>query len=146
MIGRMVLLRGIPISVTGMLGAAAMLSVLDFPSQGYGILGAVPLAIGTFSAARGAGRRLRRGGIAVGIRCAVLLTGLWYLAAMVWNGHFGRPLLFLLTIPFGIFGGIYGVNQSPKSTKIRAHLLTFLKARIRLIFSGLHKKRKCEFS
>lgn len=139
MILRMILLRGIPLSTLGMLGASAILCALDLPPAMYKPLASLPVMLGCFAAAEGAARHLRRGGIGIGIRCAALLTILWYLAARVNSGHFGTPLLFMFTITSGIIGGIYGVNQPQYRPKKGNHFWIGIFPRIHLFFGILHK-------
>ncbi len=120
---RMVLLIGMPISLVGMLGMAALCTVIDVPTTLYAYLAALPLLGGCLVSARMSGRRLRHGGFQCGMQTALLLTGIWWLMVLLVRGHAGMPWVLLAMLPVGMGGGVSGVQQTPIPIRRRSHLL-----------------------
>lgn len=114
---------GIPISLTGMCAMAAICTAVDLPQGVFPYMAVLPLMTGGFFAAHPCGRALRRHGIFTGAVCALLLDLMWYLAARICTVSVGLPLFcLLLTLPFGMAGGVTGVNRPPKLPRKMCHI------------------------
>ena len=116
-----VLFCGIPVSLGGMLAAAALLTMLDIPSAYYPAAAAVPVLGGCLVCAFCAGKRLRRGGLRCGLRSALLLTVIWYAVSCLMRGRPALPVLLFLTLPCGMIGGAAGVNTKLSLPHRRSH-------------------------
>ena len=91
MIGRGVLLIGVPASVIGFLISALVFSALDLPAAALPWIAAFPLLLGSYLAGHYAARRRRFHGWQTGMAAGVLLTGLWYTAACLTAGGLCAP-------------------------------------------------------
>ena len=116
-----VLCSGIPASLLGMLGIAALLTAVDLPFPFHTAAAAAPLLSGCFLAAYRAGKRQRRGGLYCGFLAAFLLTALWYAAACLFCRRLYLPVLLLLSLPCGMCGGVCGVNTQLPVPHRRPH-------------------------
>lgn len=130
---RDVILLGAPISLLGLLGTAALLTVLELPLQWYPAAGALPLLCGCFFAGLSAGRRLRHSGWRCGAEAAFLLTVLWYAADCALCGGLRSPMLLTAALPAGMFGGICGVNTKLPAPHRRMHRAMHLRERMVLV-------------
>ena len=140
---RAVLVRGIPVSVCGMLLTAALLSVSSLPVSVCPLLAGLPLLAGSFFSGLYAARRRRRGGIFCGTGAALLLTALWYLLCCLLTGGL-RPVpgLLLTVFPFGICGGIFGTGLRQPPPRPRSHRLPEMQTRAALRRALLHKPKQ----
>lgn len=142
LIVRNVLTWGITVSLLGMAAAAWLWTVMDFSERAAGVVGAVPLVLGAFSASVPTGRYLRHHGLAVGAVCGGLLTGIWYMAASIYCDTFRLPMLFFLTLPIGMAGGVVGVNCPPVPIRRRPHKPRIMARRLCLWLALLRKPPK----
>lgn len=142
MILRMVILRGIPLSVLGMAGMAWIWMLLDLPPIFLPILGVLPLTAGSFVAAHGAANRMRRHGLQTGLRCAAWLSGFWYAAVCLLTHCMGWMPAVLVTLPAGILGGICGVNRPSRALHPTSHLQTGMRQKWALRVQLFHKPKK----
>lgn len=136
------LFAGVPASVLGLLGTAALLTGLDLPLQWYPAAAALPLLCGCFAAGFSAGKRLRRCGWRCGAEAALLLTLLWYAADCLICGVLRSPMLLLVTLPAGMCGGVCGVNTRLSSPRKRMHWAVHLRERLILLPKLLHQPEK----
>lgn len=136
------LFAGLPLSLSGMLGMAAALTVLELPMKLYPLFAALPVLSGCFAAAFLAGRRRRAHGIGTGALTALLLTAMWYAAAFCLTGHPGLPVLLLSSIPCGICGGICGVNTKLPLPHRHMHRLQAASARAAMLPLLLHRPKQ----
>lgn len=127
---RDIFLFGVPISLLGLLGTAALLTALELPLQWYPAASALPLLCGSFGAGCSAGRRLRHGGWRCGAEAAFLLTALWYAADCMLCGGLRSPMLLTAALPAGMFGGICGVNTKLPAPHRRMHRAMHLRERM----------------
>ena len=102
------LLTGLPVSLLGILGLAALLSFAELPMQYYTAVAGLPLTAGCFAAGFVSGRSQRRGGGKTGAASALLLFAVWYAADCLYCGSLQSPRLLPVLLPFGICGGICG--------------------------------------
>lgn len=130
---RAVICWGVPVSLLGLLGTAAVLTALELPLRWYPAAGALPLLCGSFGAGYSAGRRLRRGGWRCGAEAALLLTALWYAADCVICGGLRSPMLLTAALPAGMCGGICGVNTKLPSPHRRMHRAMHVRERMVLL-------------
>lgn len=129
---RACLLAGIPASAGLFLLLAAAVQRVDLPEAVFPMLAAVPVVAGSCLAGEAAGRRGRRGGLRLGAAAALLLTGLWCAAAGVLMKKPPDPLLFGISVPAGMLGGIRGVNRPAPKIRRRLHRLPAWWAALRL--------------
>ena len=142
---RAVLLCGIPVSVLGILAAAAVMTAAELPFSVYPFAAALPVLGGCLLAGCRAGKRARRGGLRCGLLAALLLTGLWYAAACLLCGRMRIPRLLLLTLPCGMLGGTAGVNTKLPLPHRKIHALRKLPLRLTLaqrVRKGIHRARR----
>ena len=140
-----VLCSGLPASLLGMLGAAALLTVFDLPFPYHTAAATVPLLSGCFLAAYRAGRRQRRGGLHCGFLAAFLLTALWYAAACILSRRLYLPVILLLSLPCGMLGGVCGVNTRLPVPHRRLHAAKHLSGQLLLSHdakSGLRRAKR----
>lgn len=135
---RGVILRGVPVSVCGMLGAGLLLTAAELPLPAYGICAALSLTAGCFFAGMEAGRRRRRNGLFCGLSAALLLTGLWYAAAWLLLHSAGLPAVLLAAVPCGMCGGVIGTGRRAPALHRRLHGAAGARERLRLRFRLLH--------
>ena len=136
---RACLFVGVPVSVLGMLAEAAVLTIPDLPQQLYPAAAAFPVLCGCFAAGYAAGRRRRANGIGTGTVTALLLTALWYAAALCLTEHAGKPVLLFAAIPSGMCGGICGVNAALPLPHGRMHGLQRIRIRAAMFPLLLHR-------
>ncbi len=118
---RSCLLIGLPLSVLGTFGTAALLSRIELPFVYYPAAAAFPLLCGCFASGYAAGKHLRHDGLCCGLTAALLLTGIWYLSVSLLTEQFRIPLLIFLTLPCGMCGGACGVNTALPEPRRRSH-------------------------
>lgn len=116
-----VFLCGIPVSVLGMLGAAALLTAADLPFSCYHVIAVLPLLCGCLLSGYRAGKAARRNGWQNGFAAALLLTAIWYAAACFFCRRSFLPVLLILSLPCGMLGGVLGVNTKLPLPKRRHH-------------------------
>ncbi len=137
-----VFLRGIPCSVCGMLAVGLLLTAADFPVRAYPAFAAVPLLCGCFFSGMDAGRRRRRRGLLCGALSALLLTGIWYAAAVILSGKAGAPAVLCPALPCGMTGGMLGTGRRAPKLRRRMHGAVSLRERLRLRLGMLHRPDK----
>ena len=139
---RMCLLAGIPVSAGLFFCAAALLTAADLPPLVCRLAALLPILAGSFAAGAAAARRLRHRGLRNGAAAALFLTLLWYAAACIVHGCLFSPVTLLLTLPAGMLGGVIGVGMRAPVPSRRHHISGFLRARIRLRMTLLHRPQK----
>lgn len=121
---------GLPISVLLMLLFAAGLTAADMPMQIYGIIAAVPVMCGSFSAGYMSGRYGRHRGLLCGLLSSAMLCGIWFAAACLLGGRLHIPLWSAAALPCGCCGGILGVNTRLPMPVQHSHTAAGMKQRM----------------
>ena len=142
MILRGVLLRGVPVSVLLMLGAALLLTVPDVSAGVYRICAGLPLLCGGFAAGWYAGRRNRRHGLLDGLPAGCLLTGIWYAVVRLIGMHPGFPAMLPAVCLLAMCGGAAGGNRKAPEPRQKPHACIRLREGLRLRIAMRHKPKK----
>ena len=136
---RACILAGVPVSAAGMIGTAALLTVVELPLRLYPVFAALPLLCGCFLAGCCAGKRRRHGGMFCGAAAACCLTAMWYLFVCFRRESPQAPMLLFAAIPAGMFGGICGVNTHQPEPRGRSHRFFSVRERAALLPLLLHR-------
>lgn len=118
---RACLLTGIPVSAAVFLLLTAAVQQTDLPEAVFPMLAAMPAVIGSWLTGHAAARRCRKRGLLRGAQSALLLTGLWCAAAVLIAKKPPGLLLFGISVPAGMLGGIRGVNTPAPRLCRRLH-------------------------
>lgn len=133
---------GLPVSLAGTALMSAALTAADLPLQWYPAAAALPLCAGCFGAGFSAGKAARRNGFRCGISAALLLCLFWYAGVCIMGGSLRSLMLLTVTLPFGICGGICGVNTRQPLPRRRSHTVLRLRENALLRGKTVHKPKK----
>ena len=139
---RAVLTVGVPVSGMLFLLCAAVYTWTDLPFPLLRAAAVLPVLCGSYFAAYTAGRRLRVHAMRRGAETALLLTVLWYLAAVLRAGKLLLPYPLLLTLPCGAVGGVLGAEKAQPMPRRRLHRHIPAKTRLQMLPLLLHTPKK----